>query len=197
MPVAADHRWGDMSKLQRAQEELGLAGAQFRLRLRLANLVCGLMPAYTCTTLRASVYRTLGMQLGEGVAFFSPITITGSGPNPYPRLSIGDDSMVGVGVLFNLEGTITIGKNVQVAQFVRIYTARHRMGTSERRFTPAFTPEPVVIEDGVYVTTGSIILPGVTIGHGSVVSANSVVNRDVPPNSLVSGVPARVIKELS
>ncbi len=186
-----------MPNLQRVQEELSLAGAQFRLRLRLANLICGLMPEYTGTTVRASIYRRLGMQIGKRAAFFSPVTITSSGAEPYPRLSIGDDSMIGVGVLFNLEGTITIGRNVFIAHFVRIYTARHRLGPSERRFTPEFTPEPVVIEDGVFVGTGSLILPGVTIGRGSVVSANSVVNRDVPPNSFVSGVPARVIKELT
>jgi acetyltransferase-like isoleucine patch superfamily enzyme len=186
-----------MPTLERAREELRLAGEGVRLRLRLANLLCGLMPDYTCTTVRASIYRRLGMRLGERVAFFSPVTITGSGANPYPRLTVGDDSIIGVGVLFNLEGTITIGKNVDIAQFVRIYTARHKLGPSERRFTPEFTPEPVVIEDGVYVTTGAIILPGVTIGRGSVVSANSVVKRDVPPNSMVAGVPARVVKELA
>lgn len=186
-----------MPSFEHARSELALAGQQFRLRLRLANLVCRALPEYSCTTARAAVYRRLGMQLGERVAFFGAVTVTGSGPNPYPRLSIGDGSMVSVAVLFNLEAEIRIGANVQIAQFVRMYTARHKLGPSERRFTPDFIGEPIVIEDGVYVTTGSIVLPGVRIGRGAVVSANSVVNRDVPPNVLVSGVPAKVIKELT
>ncbi|MBF6599360.1 MAG: acyltransferase [Dehalococcoidia bacterium] len=186
-----------MPSFERARSELTLAGQQVRLRLRLANLICGALPEYSCTTARAAVYRRLGMRLGERVAFFGAVSVTGAGPNPYPRLSVGDDSMVSVRVLFNLEAEIRIGRNVQIAQFVRMYTAHHKLGPSERRFTPEFTPKPIVIEDGVYVATGSIVLPGVTIGRGAVVSANTVVSRDVPPNSLVTGVPARVIKELT
>ena len=70
------------------------------------------------------------------------------------------------------------------------------MGSSERRFDPAFTREPVVIEDGAWIGTGALILPGITVGRGSIVSAGSVVNRDVAPNTLVSGVPAVVVREL-
>ena len=168
-----------------------------RLKLRFANFLCRLMPQFTLTTLRASVYRWLGVKIGARVSFMHTIDITGSGKNPYERLSIGADSIISIGVLFNAEGNITIGRNVEISQFVHIFTSRHAMGTSERRFSPAFEALPVVIEDGAWIGTGVTILPGVTIGRGSVVSAGSVVRRDVPPNTLVSGVPAVVVKELS
>jgi len=168
-----------------------------RLKLRVANLLCRLMPQFTLTTLRAAVYRRLGVRVGPRVAFMHTIDITGSGRNPYERLSIGADTIISTGVLFNLEGSVTIGRRVEISQFVHIFTSKHAIGSSKQRFSPAFEALPVVIEDGAWVGTGATILPGVTIGRGSIVSAGSVVNRDVPPNTLVSGVPAVVVKELT
>lgn len=54
---------------------------------------------------------------------------------------------------------------------------------------------PIKIEQWAWITAGAIILPGVTVGRGSVVAAGAVVNRDVPPYSMVAGVPAKVIKQ--
>lgn len=56
--------------------------------------------------------------------------------------------------------------------------------------------KPVIIGEKAFIGTGSIILPGVSIGEGSVVAAGSVVNRDVPPKTMVAGVPNRIIKAL-
>ena len=58
------------------------------------------------------------------------------------------------------------------------------------------TPKPIVVEDGVWVGMHSLILPGVTLGRGCVVSAGSVVAQDVPPNTLVAGNPATVQQNL-
>jgi maltose O-acetyltransferase len=183
--------------MSRVRSELSTALEGLRLRLRLANLLCGLIPQFSLTTLRTRVYRRLlGMDLGPGVSFQHTISVTGSGANPYRRLSVGANTIISTGVLFNLEGQITIGQNVNVSQFVRIYTSRHRLGPPWRRFDPQFEPQPVVIADGCWIGAGCTILPGVTIGYGSVVSAGSVVNRDVPPNTLVTGVPAVAVREL-
>lgn len=54
---------------------------------------------------------------------------------------------------------------------------------------------PVTIEDNVWIGANVTILPGVVVGRGSVIAAGSVVTKSVPPNSLVAGVPAKVIKE--
>lgn len=56
--------------------------------------------------------------------------------------------------------------------------------------------EPVTIKRGAWVAINAIILPGVTIGENSIVTAGSVVSKDVPPNSMVAGVPARIIKKI-
>jgi maltose O-acetyltransferase len=57
---------------------------------------------------------------------------------------------------------------------------------------PYTTSKPIVIEDGVWVGMNSLILPGVTLGHGAVISAGSVVTSNVPPDTLVAGNPAAV-----
>ena len=187
-----------MAKSERLRSEFRLVWQNTRLKLRVANFLCRLMPQFTLTTVRASVYRCLGVSVGPRVAFLGPVDITGSGPNPYARIRIGADTIIGsVNVLFNAEGAITIGRNVHIAQFVHIFTSKHVIGSSEQRFSPAFEAMPVVIEDGAWIGTAVTILPGVTIGRGSVVSAGSVVRRDVPPNMLVSGVPAVVVRELN
>ena len=176
--------------------ELRVAAQMFRLRMRLIRLACLFLPEHSLMSVRTALYRMLGGRIGAHVSFLGYLTLTGAGADPYRRLRIGDDSIISLGVLLNLDGPITIGSRVEIAQFTRVYTARHRIGPGEQRFTTAFQPTPVVIEDGAYIGTGAIILPGVTIGHGAVVSAGSVVTRDVPPDSLAAGVPAKVIKEL-
>lgn len=180
----------------RVASELGTAASAVRLRLRLANLICGVLPQFSLTTVRARVYRSIGIQVGPRVAFMHKIAITGSGSGIYRRLIIGADTTIGTGAMFDLDDTITIGQNVMVGPNVRVYTSRHLLGPSTRRFHPSFVTQPVVIEDGAWIGVSAIILAGVTIGRGSVVSAGSVVTRDVPPNTLVTGVPATVVKEL-
>jgi acetyltransferase-like isoleucine patch superfamily enzyme len=54
---------------------------------------------------------------------------------------------------------------------------------------------PVVIKKNAWIAIGVIILPGVTIGEGAIVASGAVVSKDVPPNTLVGGIPARVLKE--
>lgn len=180
----------------RIVRELRVAAEMFRLRMKLIQLACLFLPDHSLMSVRTALYRVIGVRMGEHVSFLGYLALTGAGADPYRRLRIGDNSIISLGVLLNLDGPITIGSRVEIAQFVRVYTARHRIGTGEQRFTPEFQPTPVVIEDGAYIGTGAIILPGVTIGHGAVVSAGSVVTRDVPPNSLAAGVPAQVVKEL-
>ncbi|HEY7802186.1 MAG TPA: acyltransferase [Dehalococcoidia bacterium] len=180
----------------RLETELQLVREGVRLRLRVVNALCALMPQFTLTTLRTSAYRWLGVRAAPHVSFLHAVAITGTGANPYRRLSIGENSIISSGVLFNLDAEIRIGRNVEIAQFVRIYTGKHAIGPASRRFSPRFEPTPVIIGDGAWIGVGSTILPGVTIGAGSVVSAGSVVRRDVPPDTLVSGVPADVVRQL-
>jgi acetyltransferase-like isoleucine patch superfamily enzyme len=75
---------------------------------------------------------------------------------------------------------------------VSIITTNHPLEPSRRR--AATIGKPIVIEKSVWIATGATIIGGVTVGKNSVVAAGSVVTKDVPPNTLVGGNPARVIR---
>ena len=77
---------------------------------------------------------------------------------------------------------------------VSIITAGHPLEPSQRR--AAAIGKPIVIERGVWIAAGAIIIGGVTVGEYSVVAAGSVVTKDVPANTLVGGNPARVIRSI-
>jgi acetyltransferase-like isoleucine patch superfamily enzyme len=90
---------------------------------------------------------------------------------------------------------VTIGEDVWLTRNVTILT-HFNPSESLRDFIGDIVCKEVIIEDGVFIGIGSIILPGVKIGKNSVVGAGSVVTKDVPPYTIVAGNPATVIKEL-
>lgn len=112
-------------------------------------------------------------------------------------VKIGKNSMIGLNVVLDsvFPNFITIGNNVSLAgqNFVLCHS------TPYKHFNPSFTSyvAPVVIEDDAWITIGAIILPGVTVGKGSVVSAGAVVTTDVPPYTVVGGVPAKVLRKIN
>jgi acetyltransferase-like isoleucine patch superfamily enzyme len=121
-------------------------------------------------------------------------TIIGGG-DIYKRFTIGSGCWVNVACLFDLAASITIGDRVAFGPQVTLLTSTHDIGSSSYR-TGTLKNLPITIGDGCWLGARSTILPGVTVGPGSVVAAGAVVNKDVPPNTLVAGVPAQVIKSL-
>jgi acetyltransferase-like isoleucine patch superfamily enzyme len=100
-------------------------------------------------------------------------------------------------VTINLDAEVIIEKNVTIGPFVKIYTGTHKIGPGSNRCSgEGVLARPVIVESGSWVGLGAILLPGVTIGHGSIISAGAVVTEDVPPNSLVEGNPGTVVQEL-
>jgi maltose O-acetyltransferase len=95
-----------------------------------------------------------------------------------------------------LQGAIVIGDFVMIAPKVSIYTRTHRHEDAGRPMVLAGETEtrPVTIEDDVWIGINAVVLPGITIGRGSIVGANSLVNKNVEPYSIVGGVPARLIR---
>jgi acetyltransferase-like isoleucine patch superfamily enzyme len=106
-------------------------------------------------------------------------------------LTIGDDCFINRD-LYARRGT-TIGNKVFFGPFVRLITDTHDIGGPERRAGRNRWPE-IRIEDGCWIGAGATILGGVTVGRGAIVAAGALVNRDVPPNAIVAGVPARVVR---
>ena len=111
----------------------------------------------------------------------------------FPKgLSIGDFSNVGWFTLLDARGGICIGNNVSIASYAKLVTGSHDIQSPH--FEAVF--KPIIIEDYVWICTGAIILQGVTIGKGAVVAAGAVVTKDVAPNTVVGGVPAKFIKDI-
>lgn len=117
-----------------------------------------------------------------------------------PRLRIGDGTYVNHGCVFVVARSVSIGRNCMLSTGVRISdSSGHPLDPQarlEHRPPPPEEIREVVIGDNVWMGIDSAVLPGVTIGEGSVVAMRSVVTKDVPPYTLVAGVPARVIRQL-
>lgn len=150
-----------------------------------------ILPDFTFPRLRSYMFRHAGCDLAEGIALMGRVRLVGVGPIA-GRLHMGEGCVVAPGVTLGLDADIIMGKNVSLSPGVVLYTATHSIGPGSRRMLPYTRPKPIVIEDGVWVGMNSLILPGVTLGRGSVVSAGSVVDASVAPNTLVAGNPATV-----
>ena len=146
--------------------------------------------------LRAGWLRLLGARVGRRVVmhdvrFFNLYRHGLSG------LVIGDESFLGDECLLDLAEGIVLGPQVTLAERVLILThtnVGYKDHPLQRHFPAAAAP--VRIEGGSFVGANVTILPGITVGAGSFVAAGAVVTADVPPRTLVAGVPARPLRAL-
>lgn len=112
------------------------------------------------------------------------------------QLIIGDHVGISGAAIFSAE-SIVIGNHVLIGANASIYdTDFHPIDAESRRLNKPAKTSPIVIEDDVWIGASATILKGVRIGNGSVIAAGSIVTRDIPPNVLAAGVPARVIRVL-
>lgn len=110
-------------------------------------------------------------------------------------LKVGNNSNIGPYNYIGCSGYIEIGNNVMISPRVSIYAENHLFAEDEVVMKEqGVERSTVIIEDDCWIAANSIILSGVRIGKGSIVAAGSVVNKDVPPYSVVAGVPAKIVR---
>jgi maltose O-acetyltransferase len=173
-----------------AEEELGDRNP----RLWLVLTFIGWLPPYTFSRLRMRLLRLIGVPMGAETIVCGRISIAGA-RHAQRSLHVGSECMINEGCRFETGATITIGDRVYFGHDVVVLTTTHEIGPHEQR-CHGRTYAPVRIGDGVWIGTRALLLPGVEIGAGAVVAAGAVVTESVPPDTVVGGVPARILREL-
>ena len=150
---------------------------------------------------KESILRSLFNSIGENVAIDTPFFIDHG-----VHTSIGNNVLIGMNCIFVDNNRITIGDNVMIASGVQICTATHPV-ESENRIVRNWSPKmqrnwfhtlskEVNIGNNVWIGANATVLPGVTIGDNVTIGAGSLVNKDIPSNSLAIGVPCKVVKKM-
>lgn len=117
---------------------------------------------------------------------------------PQAGIRIGRDALIGEYTVIRGQGGVSIGDRVYTSPMVQIVAVNHVFDDPARSFTEqGITARGITIEDDVWIGSGAVITDGTTIGRGAVVAAGSVVTRDVPPHTVVGGVPATRIRRLT
>jgi acetyltransferase-like isoleucine patch superfamily enzyme len=191
---------------------VGLRGVFYRLILRMD----GLAAIESRVRLRFADYIKLGhgVYLDEGVYLHACPQGIEIGPRsivmhgavlhvynfrdmPQSGIKIGSDSLIGEYSVIRGQGGVQIGDRVYTSPFTQIIAVNHVFDDPNRPFVEqGITAEGIIIEDDVWLGAGAVITDGVRVGKGAVVAAGAVVTKDVPPHTVVGGVPAKPIKTI-
>lgn len=143
---------------------------------------------HTPEEIREIFSKLIGSPVDVTFAIFPPF-YTDCGKN----IHMGKKVFINSGCRFQDQGGITIGDGVLIGHNVVLATINHDINPGKRA---DLHPAPIVIGNDVWIGANATVLPGVTIGDGAVIAAGAVVTRDVPPNVIVGGVPARIMKKI-
>jgi maltose O-acetyltransferase len=171
------------------RSEVGPFGAA-----KVLETASGALPPMTFSRTRTLMLRAAGFRMGKRSMFLGSLRVTGRGDHR-TLFSMGDDSIVTGPLHVDLEAEVRIGDRVYIGHDAALLTVDHRIGGEDKR-CGKHDCRPITIGDGAWLGARVTILPGVTVGAGAVVAAGAVVTRDVPPNTLVAGVPARPLRAL-
>lgn len=127
-------------------------------------------------------------EIDDSVAVFTPLYI-----NYGKHTKIGKNVFINFDCVFLDLGGITIEDNVLIAPKVSLLSEGHPLSPTERQ---ALIPGHIHIKKGAWIGAGATILPGVTVGENAIVAAGAVVSKDVPDNTVVGGIPAKIIKTI-
>jgi acetyltransferase-like isoleucine patch superfamily enzyme len=139
--------------------------------------------------IRAILSEIIGQNIDPSTTVLAPFSI-----NFGKHTTIGNNVFINHGCSFLDLGGITIEDDVLIGPQVKLVTENHPVDPSNRK---SLDLKSIHIGKNVWLGAGAIILPGVTVGENSIVAAGAVVTKDVPSNTVVGGVPARVIKNIN
>lgn len=176
----------------------GFAAIENNVRLRFANYIRLGSGSYLDygTYLHACPN---GIEIGRGtiVMHGAVLHVYNFRGMPQSGIKIGNDSLVGEYSIIRGQGGVQIGDRVYTSPFTQIIAVNHVFDAPDRPFVEqGITAEGIVIEDDVWLGAGAVITDGVRVGKGAVVAAGAVVTQDVPPHTVVGGVPAKPIRKI-
>jgi len=137
---------------------------------------------------RTKLSEIIGTEIDESTAIFPPFYT-----NFGKFISLGKNVFINHACSFLDLGGITIEDDVMIGPRVNLTSENHPLDPTDRK---TVILQAIVIKRNAWIGAGATILPGVTIGENAIVAAGAVVNKDVPANTIVAGVPAKVLKAL-
>lgn len=157
----------------------------FRFFVRMLHSI---LPTSRFFSLRRFLLKLVKVHVGDNVCYCGGGGVYGNGD-----VFLGSNVWLSpnVSIYSNVMAIVTIKDNCDIGHEVSFITGSHEIGNSERRAGKG-TAASITVEEGCWIGARTIILGGVTIGKGAIVAAGSVVTDNVPPNTLVAGVPAKV-----
>ncbi|WP_116997621.1 acyltransferase [Desertimonas flava] len=163
-----------------------------RWLLAAVNIVNMLTPTTRWFGVRRVAYRISGVSVGEGVR------ICGRSVVQYPNVSIGPGTWIGARteMISTPDARIRIGANCDISEDVIICCGSHVLGNASRRAGEP-SSRSITIGDGSWIGLRATILGGVSIGEGSVIAAGALVRDSCPPDSVLAGVPAKLVRTLA
>ena len=138
--------------------------------------------------IRQKVGELLGIEIDESTTVCIPFYIDWGG-----NTKIGREVFINMGCTFMDRGGITIEERVLIGPGTKLITENHPEKPELRRYVYS---RPIRIKKGAWLGAGVTVLPGVTVGENAMVAAGAVVTKDVPDNTIVGGVPAKVIRKI-
>ncbi|HVX27606.1 MAG TPA: sugar O-acetyltransferase [Parafilimonas sp.] len=189
--MTSDHRKDIFARLQDGEtvayddpEAYKLREASFATR----KLLLQMNNASDPIGIRSFLSKITGSKIDESVAVFTPLYI-----NYGKNTRIGKNVFINFDCVFLDLGGIIIEDNVLIAPKVSLLSEGHAVAPNERQ---SLVPGRIHLKRNAWIGAGATILPGVTVGENAIVAAGAVVSKDVPSNTIVGGVPAKIIKPI-
>lgn len=189
LPVASDGSRITVRKILKVLSSPRLAAALANAQLRIRGKAR--VPLSVRLIGRISLRADGDVEFGQGVTLMGDIVPLEFICYKGARISIGDHTFINYGSSISAYKQVKIGRHCLLGHHLLIVD-RNEHGVDQREVVPP--PAQVIIEDHVWIGSYVVVLPGVFIGHHSVIGAGSVVTKDIPANCLAVGNPARVVR---